>query len=257
MIESVTASKSAPPNSLKVRSHQSEIMDSGDFDKEEYRSTLEQLEMINRLTMGHAPTVAAVAKLAKARTRQKSAVKPAPLRILDIGFGGGDTLRALAAWGRREQIPLELTGVDLNPWAKEVAESQTDAGDQIKYIAANIFDLPPTETYDIVINALFMHHLNDEEIVQMLKWMRTRSQLGWFINDLHRHWVAFHFIRHATRVVGANRLICNDAPLSVARSFQKPDWLKFLDRAGVPLSQIEIKWHWSFRYGVLWSPHVN
>ena len=39
---------------------------------------------------------------------------------------------------------------------------------------------------DIVVSSLLAHHLEDEEIVALLRWMESTAQVGWFINDLER-----------------------------------------------------------------------
>ena len=39
---------------------------------------------------------------------------------------------------------------------------------------------------DIIVSSLMTHHLEDDQIVTMLKWMETTARIGWFINDLDR-----------------------------------------------------------------------
>jgi len=34
---------------------------------------------------------------------------------------------------------------------------------------------------DIVVSSLMAHHLEDEEIVALLRWMEATAQVGWFI----------------------------------------------------------------------------
>ena len=48
-------------------------------------------------------------------------------RLLDVGFGHGDMLRAIARWARRRGIAVDLVGVDLNP-KSEAAARAVDAG---------------------------------------------------------------------------------------------------------------------------------
>jgi hypothetical protein len=86
--------------------------------------------------------------------------------------------------------------------------------------------------------------------VKVLRWMAENSTLGFFINDLHRHWLAYGFIHGFPRVFGFNRMICNDAPLSVARGFRADEWPELAHRASLDTSRLRVKWHWAFRYGV-------
>jgi SAM-dependent methyltransferase len=252
--------------SIPTRLHDLEIMDGEDFSPYEYEKTLEELELINRLTNGYRPTLESIEKLLSANRDTKKR----NIRILDIGFGYGDTLRAISRWAKAKNIKVDLVGVDLNPQAREHAQKATSADANIRYITADIFKMPsvaPTAEektsapvsdggFDIVVNSLFMHHLRDHEIVRVLRWMTENSRLGWVINDLHRHPIAYHFIKHATKLTGFNRLICNDAPLSVARSFRRSDWRGYLAEAGIPESAVTIRWHFPFRYGILCDTHA-
>src|SRR5437870_706800 len=47
----------------------------------------------------------------------------APLRILDIGAGGGDIVVGLAKLARRHNVTLEVDGCDINPTAIFHAEA--------------------------------------------------------------------------------------------------------------------------------------
>ena len=72
------------------------------------------------------------------------------------------------------------------------------------------------------------------------------SKRGFFINDLHRHWLAYYLIKYITRFFSKSYLVKNDACLSVARSFRKNDWKKLMLQAGI--SNWEIAWKWAFRW---------
>lgn len=227
--------------SLRGRTYTEEIMDGDDYHEGEYQRCLEELEWINRLTSGYTPTLEAVERAYRLNGEEK-------LRVLDIGFGNGDTLRMIRRWADAKGFDIDLTGIDINPKAKRWAESATQPEMRIRFETADAFDVD--EEYDLIINALMMHHLNDDEIVRLLRWMTDHSRVGWFVNDLHRHPVAFHFARFFTKAFGFGRLVRNDAPLSVARSFRPEDWDHYLERAGIARSSVRLRWHWAFRYGL-------
>ena len=83
---------------------------------------------------------------------------------------------------------------------------------------------------DIVVSSLLAHHLEDEEIVALLRWMEATVQVGWFINDLERsEW--------SSRMFGWMRwhwLVRHDGPVSFRRAFRKEDWVSLLAAAEVP-----------------------
>lgn len=241
-----------------TRSGRREILDGKDFDFDEYERAMKQLTYINRLTRGYAPTLKAIERVAAHHPGRR-------LRILDVGSGSGDTLRALAKWASRRGIVVELTGLDLDPWAKIVAEKVTPRKLGIRWRTGDVFDQENREDaddgynhnhdhshgHDIIISALFTHHLSDEGIVRFLRWMDERARLAWFINDLHRHPVAFHVIKWATRLTGCNRMIKHDAPLSVARGFRTGEWITLLAQAGFDERDVSVQRHWPFRHGIL------
>ena len=234
---------------LQSRSYQKEIMDQSDYTYEEFSECLDQINVINRWTQGYQPIISQLNSYYK-----KGFFSEGKFSLLDVGSGLGDTLREIENWAKVRNLSVKLTGVDLNPWCVDLARQKTNS-ENIEYIQSNAFDLDPeiTGKYDFVVNSLFTHHLNDEEIVELLKWMTRTSVMGWMINDLHRHPVPYYFIKGVTRALDANRLIQNDAPLSVARSFTKSDWKSFINLSGIDSSKVEIKWHWSFRHCVHYS----
>jgi 2-polyprenyl-3-methyl-5-hydroxy-6-metoxy-1,4-benzoquinol methylase len=233
------------------RSTEAELMDGDDYSPEEFAQTLRHLARINVLTRGYQPTLAALDRV----VAMGGVPADRPLSVLDIGSGYGDTLRAVAAWSHRRGVRVALTGVDLNPLCNALAEAATTKADGITYRTCNVFDLGDT-CYDVVLTALFMHHLTDAEVVRVLRWMRQHARVAAFINDLHRHPLAYHFIRLTTPLFSGNRLICHDAPVSVARSFTRADWIRLLTAADVPAGTADIRWHWAFRFGVFIDTRV-
>jgi 2-polyprenyl-3-methyl-5-hydroxy-6-metoxy-1,4-benzoquinol methylase len=229
---------------LDMRSQEFELMDTDRFEISEYEQTLKQLEILNRWSLGYAPTISAMKETIQ-RTGKTD------LHILDVGFGGGDTLRHLYRWSREMGYGFRFSGIDLNPISQPLAERLTPLSWGINYMTGDVFNFVSDEKYDVIINSLVMHHLNHAQILKLLRWMTIHSKYAWFINDLHRHVVPYVFMKHVTRALRFNRLICHDAPLSVARSFRQEEWEKYLSEAGIPALAVDIKWHFPFRYGIL------
>ncbi len=217
-----------------------ELMDEAEISFEEFHDCLQGLETINHLTLAYRPTL---------RWLRPWLKRPQPLSVLDAGSGGGDMLRQVAKRLPKQKqktgAQVRLIGVDLNPWSKKSAELATQSP-VIEYHTADIFEFEVTRPIDLVICSLFTHHLSDAQLVAFLRWIDARAAQGWFINDLHRHAVPYHFIKAATAVFSRNRLIRNDAAVSVARSFTSADWRRLLEEAGIK-SQVRIQWVFPFR----------
>lgn len=214
------------------RSQQAELMD-GPVPYDEFADCLRELETINRWTFAYGPTMRWLKRWGSTGI------------LWDIGSGGGDMLRRIRAMLPRWQ----LTGIDINPWAKQAAEVATPSIATIRYQVADIFAMDDAARADVIISALFTHHLSDATVIAFLRWMEQHAISGWFINDLHRHPVPYYFIRMATGVGSRNRLIRHDAAVSVARAFTRTDWQRLLAEAGITQG-VRIRWHFPFRYSV-------
>ncbi|MBW3560758.1 MAG: hypothetical protein KY449_13555, partial [Proteobacteria bacterium] len=76
------------------RSGETELMDAEDVDYTTFRDCLRDLAKVNVVTLGHRPTLAFLEALRrKGRFKRGEAV-----RILDVGCGYGDLLRAVDRW---------------------------------------------------------------------------------------------------------------------------------------------------------------
>jgi 2-polyprenyl-3-methyl-5-hydroxy-6-metoxy-1,4-benzoquinol methylase len=151
-------------------------------------------------------------------------------------------LRSIAAWGAGRGVAVDLTGLDLSPWAGRYAANMGTPG---RWITADLFALDPAERFDVVLCSLFTHHLRDPELVRFLGWLEARARLGWLISDLHRHPLPWAFVWCAVRLMRLDPMVVHDSTLSIARSFRRADWRRLLDQAGV---EAQIRWTFPFRW---------
>jgi 2-polyprenyl-3-methyl-5-hydroxy-6-metoxy-1,4-benzoquinol methylase len=170
-----------------------------------------------------------------------------PLSVLDVGYGQGDMLRAIWRWAKRRNLMVTLEGIDLNPLSALAARDATPPEMTIHFRTGDVFDLPPERRIDVIISSLVTHHLTDLQIVAFICLMERQTDLGWFINDLHRHALSYHVFRAWAELAGWHRFVRHDGPVSIARSFSREDWMKYLAEANVAA---EIGWYMPFRYGV-------
>jgi 2-polyprenyl-3-methyl-5-hydroxy-6-metoxy-1,4-benzoquinol methylase len=169
--------------------------------------------------------------------------------ICEIGCGGGDNLVAIQKWCNKRNIPVAFIGIDINPHCIDVASKR--ALSNLQLIHCDYKDVQLEKQPDIIFSSLFCHHFSDREMVKQLKWMKSNARLGFFINDLHRHKVAYYSIKVLTRMFSNSYLVKHDAPLSVARGFTKDEWLQFFNFAGI--SNYSIEWKWAFRWLVVYK----
>lgn len=233
----------------RARSSRSELIDGSDYSPEEYACCLRQLEWINGWTNAYGPTLDALVRFAF-RDGDEHEDETRVLRILDVGCGHGDMLRRIARWASGWGVNVDLTGIDIQPRAVELAVKSTPDEMRVRYLVDDVFRHVPNRPYDVILNSLVAHHFDDDALVELLRWMSANATRGFFINDLHRHPLPYAFIGVFTRLLGFNRLIQHDAPLSVARGFLAREWRELGRRAGLDPSRLEIRWHWAFRLGV-------
>ncbi|PIQ27705.1 SAM-dependent methyltransferase [bacterium (Candidatus Blackallbacteria) CG17_big_fil_post_rev_8_21_14_2_50_48_46] len=222
---------------LRQRSQAQELLDAPELPQAELWRNLEELEIINRWLGGHRVTLQGLQRLI--RDRQKT------WKIVDIGCGGGDTLKAIAHWGQARGIKLQLTGVDLKPECLAFAQKACQ-GLEIKWICSDYRAID--SAYDIVLTSLFCHHLETAQLRQFLRWSQQSARHGLLINDLHRHPLAWGGIRLLTQLFSRSYLVKHDAPLSVWRGFERRELETLLAETGW---KADLEWCWAFRYRVL------
>jgi SAM-dependent methyltransferase len=192
------------------------------------RACLRDIARTNRWTLAYRPLLAWLDEL-----RPTIATMDAPLRILDVGSGYGDGLRRVEQWACERKINVELRGLDLNPDATAIATEATPNGSRIEWVTGDVLAYAPAKPPHLVMCSLFTHHLSDVEIVQFLRWMEQNAELGWFINDLSRAAVPYHFFRIASKLVRLHPFVQFDGPASILKAFVPEDWRLLCSAAGL------------------------
>jgi len=133
--------------------------------------------------------------------------------ILDVGAGTG----LLSAFLMERYPEASFTLIDISEKMLDMAKERFRSNSEVKYIAADYSKYNFTEKYDMVVSALSIHHLEDEEKREFYK--RSYSILkenGIFIN--------------ADQVHGETPFIDN---------LNKATWRQYVENSG--LTEEEIK----------------
>jgi 2-polyprenyl-3-methyl-5-hydroxy-6-metoxy-1,4-benzoquinol methylase len=231
-----------PPH-VKNRSYTPELLDADSIPSNDLFQNLKELNTINTLLGGHAVSLRGL--------KQFNLKKDTTYHILDIGCGGGDNLIYLAKWARKEGLNLQFTGVDLKADCLAYAKDQCKEFPEITFIHGDYRDLENMgKKYDICFSALFCHHFTEVDLRTLIRTQEKLSALGYFINDLHRHYLAYISIKFLSKMFSKSYLVKNDAPLSVQRAFKKIDFSAFLP---VNNQNLSIQWAWAFRWLVVYK----
>lgn len=221
------------------RADDAELMDAADLAPEIYAALIADLARVNTITLARPPTLRWLA----AATRDIAAFS-----VVDVGFGHGDMLRAIAVWAQRAGKTARLVGVDLNPRSAPVARAATDPALGIEYRTgdAAMLDFAP----DFIISSLVAHHMTEAELTGFLGWMEATATRGWLINDLHRHPIAWAGYRALAALMRWHPIVRHDGALSVRRAFGRDDWGRLLAAAGLAQLPVRVRWHLPFRWTV-------
>ena len=199
---------------------------------EDFHACLRDLAQVNRWTLAYRPTLAWLRQFAGLRR---------PLHIVDVGCGGGDGLRRIERWAQKRGVTVQLTGIDLNPFAARAARSWTAASSRICWLTGDAFSTQLPAPPDLILSSLFTHHLPQTEIVRFLQWMEREAVLGWFINDLERAPAPYRLFRALAAAAHWHRFVRHDGPVSIRRAFSVADWQRLLEAAGIERATVSIE----------------
>lgn len=224
---------------FRHRSLRKELLDGDAIPPEDLYQNLRELDFINHWLGGYSISFDAFRKVLK---------KGRSYRIVDIGCGGGDTLKRIAGWNRRQQYDLALYGIDLKSDCIDYADSN------LKGLGVGLICDDYRNVYqhldhvDIIHACLFCHHLTDDELSSLIRFA-TEHRAILIVNDLERNALAHYAIRFLTKLFSKSYLVKNDAPLSVLRGFKKKEWVRILESAGAKRYSVRNKW--AFRHEVI------
>ena len=229
---------------FSVRSYQKELLDRDDIPFADIKQNMKELDFINAKLGGHKITLEGIKSMIK-RMKKTSNGNNQRLSILEIGCGGGDNLRVIKKYCEKRNINVQLSGVDINPHCIEFARSRKE-NEGTEFISSDYKLIDPIPQPDIIFNSLFCHHFTDNEMTEILTWMKQHSTVGFFINDLHRHPLAYYSIKWLTGLFSKSYMVKNDAPLSVLRGFKRGELETFNVQCSILNAQL--KWKWAFRW---------
>ncbi|MCU0421695.1 MAG: methyltransferase domain-containing protein [Bacteroidia bacterium] len=229
-------------NKWRTRSKEKELLDNENIPQDDLFLNLSELHAINYYLGGYNVITQALHSL--------NLKKGYTYTVLDIGSGGGDTLKVIAAWGAKNGISMNLVGADIK-------------ADCIKYATRNCINFPNisfhqsdyrklvegNNSFDIICCSLFCHHLNDDDNKALFSWIAKHVKVAGIINDIHRHPIAYYSIKWLTALFSKSYLVKHDAALSVLRAFTKKECIGLM-----PNSAFSLSWKWAFRWQIILYP---
>jgi len=205
---------------------QPEIMDDPDLDPDHHRRALRGLARLN--------TIAGNASLLWREMRDLTG--ETPLHVLDVATGGGDVPIELGRRARRLGVPIRVSGCDISESALEFARSRARAGGAesvVDFFRLDACRQTPPERYDVIVCSLFLHHLDDEAVVDLLRRLAGATRLRLLVSDLHRGVVDLALVAAAAHLVTRSHVVHVDAIRSVRAACRAGELRRLAARAGL------------------------
>ena len=164
-----------------------------------------------------------------------------PLHILDVGCGYGDGLRRIERWAGERGLPVELTGLDLNPDAAAIAAEASNAECKINWVAADVFSYTPERPVHVAVSFSVRPVFSRSRCNSILAMDGAARRDGMvYQRSLPLH-VPCYFFRAFSKLAGLHPFVQYDGPISIARSFVSHDWQRMCAAAGLNARDVVIK----------------
>jgi len=231
---------------LKQRKMEPEILDDLELDPASHKKALEELSKFFKLSRTAAPIWREILAFSRQRGHKT-------LRGIDIGTGSGDLPLTLTKKARDRKLPIVCDGLDFNVKTIEIAQEKTKKLDlPVRFLVSNVVKDPLPDDYDFIVSSLFLHHLDEEALVSLLRsFPKTNLKLAVF-SDLIRSQLGWLLCAFVGNILTQSPVVKKDAILSLQAAYTPAEILLLAKRAG--LKNVSMKRVWPERFLLIWRP---
>jgi 2-polyprenyl-3-methyl-5-hydroxy-6-metoxy-1,4-benzoquinol methylase len=210
-----------------------ELLDTDAGTRGEIEASLGDLRRINRWFGGVATTLAMLRQVVRETGRSE-------LALLDVAAGAGDVAFDVQRMLGREGVRVSVTLLDRSV-AHLPQGRESVGGDAVALPFAD-------STFDVVTSALFVHHLEPQQMVQFAREGLRVARVAFTINDLVRSAIHLGLV-YAGKPLYRSRLTQHDAVASVKRAYTMEEMAEMLKSAGA--RRVELSRHYLYRMAVM------
>lgn len=211
-----------------------ELLDSNSATDAEIRSSLKDLQFINRWFGGVSTTRSLLQRVLRQHPSRH-------LSVLDVGSATGDGLA---------NVQRSMNGTRLSCTLLDRSPSHFDGTARtMKAVLGDALSLPfQDDSFDVVLCSLFVHHLEPEQIQQFAHEALRVARLAFLINDLRRSYTHLALV-YAGQPLFRSRVTRHDTVASVRRAYTPSELRDILDT--VPARSIEFNNSYLYRQGII------
>lgn len=152
------------------------------------------------------------------------------LNVLDVATGLADVPVAIARWGRRKGLSVQVVGLDLNPRILTLAAEETRTFPEIDLVEGDALAMPfPEGSFDVVTMHLALHHFPAERIIPLLREMDRVLRPGgiMLVGDLVRTRANLWLVEAACRLFGSPATL-RDGRTSIRNAYSRAELTEFM-----------------------------
>ena len=219
-----------------------ELLDTDQGSPEEVAGSLADLRWLKRYFGGLSTTTKLLFHVATITGLKQ-------MSFLDVAGASGDVALAAQAHLKGRGLDLELAVLDRS--AAHLPSSQVRNGTAA--VVGDALNIPFDDaSFDVVGSALFLHHLEPEQIVQFTNEALRVCRHAVIVNDLRRD--PIHLATaYAGRIAYHSRITRNDAPASVRNAYTPEEMREILRQTDS--GRVEFSRHYFFRMGIVMWKH--
>jgi SAM-dependent methyltransferase len=230
---------------LARRQRRPELMDQPGLDARQHRQALRGLERIN----WWSATTRVLWRPLRALARQAG---PQSLRVLDLATGAGDIPLRLWEKAQRAGHPCTVNGCDRSPEAVAYARERAAARQaEVGFFPHDVLNGALPDAYDVLTCSLFLHHLDEDQAVDLLQRMGRAAGRLLLVSDLVRSPGGWALAYAGGRLLTTSAVVHTDGPRSVEGAFRVDEVAALAARAG--LTGFTLRRHWPCRFLLSWS----
>jgi 2-polyprenyl-3-methyl-5-hydroxy-6-metoxy-1,4-benzoquinol methylase len=226
------------------RLRQPEQMDAPGLAPQEHIEALAGLRRINKASRAVQSVLRPV--LAMSRARMVS-----HLELLDVACGSADVPIGVTTSARQSGLTIALSLVDRSPTALATARRQ--AAEAGVAAATRALDALTQESpvADVVTCSLFLHHLDREDVVCLLRRLAAAARHLLVITDLRRSALGWLVAWLGCRVLSRSAIVRFDGPVSVRAAWTPRELTVMAAEAGLSSASVRPIWPW--RMQLIWQ----